>query len=56
MVAGAAWGDVDGDVELREEVLAAKGEDVVLAWMARVSPRADAVLGRAETVRAAERS
>lgn len=56
VVAGAAWGDVGGDVELREEVLATKGDDVVLAWMARVSPRADAVLGRAEMVRAAERS
>ena len=55
-VAGAAWGDVVGDVELREEVLAAKGEDVVLAWMTRVPSRADAVLARADALYGAEQS
>ncbi len=39
---------VNGDVELREEVLAAKDEDVVLAWIARVSAGVDVGLRGAD--------
>lgn len=36
VLAGAAWGDARVDVEVREEVVVAKEDDVVISWLTRV--------------------